>query len=930
MFFSPYPLRINRLLKKFLLFAAVLGTTSYAYDFNCKDSIYGAKKGDAQQTTIVRYYDLHKSGAAYSLTNVTFKGNGVHDGKSTIALGYAPDGNGGVKDELRIYRWQYDTWNVTENTSLARPSYILSGDDTNKRHFVYYDPSGLPAGVESAGGEINPMTGEIYMTSKWDSDLGWSFWMMVINPLTGATRSFRPKRGSSQPNLFQAVSDMTIDAEGNVFIIANDYTYRDKYYLTRIDMATEQYSVVKQLSGALVTEKRINAGALALLNGYVYVHDSVAKKFYEVDLSTGNSKVIAEVTPQFLADDFASCQIAIVIRGKIYNDTDGDGVINGNEPGIDGVTVELYDDTGKIINEQVTKDSGDFSFMVNSLKTYYIRVKNPKINGVAATQTWASGEVFEYTGKIGAGNNTVTNYCTDFNRDDTVGSTSNRTCYGKRKDGVDSLTSTLAAANHYSKVIMQTDKIVPYAEFAFSTAIDTSDAPKSFKEVSHSMIRSIYLGECVTPDIISLASESANIDTCDDGVKVRQKDNQSAPWEPLQEFTFVSKTDYTFNVTMKEVNTKGYLNAWISLQAKNAAATTFETKIADNIDVFAKKICEGGICYVLIDYQVPDISAGVGSDNKSKAYSRFRYSTVKVNNMNPYDAANSPLLYGEVEDYKFTYHYYNPPKILSGEAIVVNENFKGSSADYKFGSATKENANVSLYTQVAGQSFNVKLVYHEDGVVKTIQDANGTIDIVEVKDAELDYYTNNATCKGLKTIKEARKGNMDSVVKFSTSVDNAYKRATFRVTFGYNGSSENKTTCSPDLFAIRPAEFKASGFSSNTLVGGKEHNGTLEARAYGGTVTIAYNQPSSSLSYKNANLTIPASCDASLINATIDATTFWVKHNDFIKGNASMSVQYDNVGNVSFVIVDSNWTKVDQMTKRNDCIVNSSNNTHNS
>ncbi len=50
------------------------------------------------------------------------------------------------------------------------------------------------------------------------------------------------------------------------------------------------------------------------------------------------------------------------VFGTVFNDTDTDGIQDGTEAGIGGVTLELLDDTGAVIATTVTDSNGDYSF----------------------------------------------------------------------------------------------------------------------------------------------------------------------------------------------------------------------------------------------------------------------------------------------------------------------------------------------------------------------------------------------------------------------------------------------------------------------------------------------------------------------------------------------------------------------------------------
>ena len=52
----------------------------------------------------------------------------------------------------------------------------------------------------------------------------------------------------------------------------------------------------------------------------------------------------------------------ISLGNRIWNDVDGDGAQQDSEPGIDGVRVELLDDTGTLLTYDLTDDGGYYLF----------------------------------------------------------------------------------------------------------------------------------------------------------------------------------------------------------------------------------------------------------------------------------------------------------------------------------------------------------------------------------------------------------------------------------------------------------------------------------------------------------------------------------------------------------------------------------------
>ncbi|MDR1614146.1 MAG: hypothetical protein LBS26_01105, partial [Campylobacteraceae bacterium] len=499
---------------------------------NC-DYVYGIIN-DGTSSRVYRYNNI-SSGTTNTSTDIIFSGSPI----STLAIGFAPDGSGGVTDEIRIYRWKYHTWTTKDNASSDRPSYFIS-NSTNPRANIFYSNTSI-TNQESAGGEVNQMTGEIYLSSKWDDKIypgvPGDFGISVINPQTGTARTvkFTPADGETL-SLGQAISDMIIDADGNSFVIAESGS---DLYITRLNMTTGKYNTVKKITG---TKPSIHAGGLALLDGMIYVLDG--GQVFKIDPVTGVSTQVG-IGQNFT--DLGSCQLVPLIRGEVFNDANGNGQIDAGESGIGGITVQLYASDGvTVLGEQTTTGTGTYDFIINNINNadFYIRVKNPTINGKHAAQTYASGGTF-----VRLGTNTVTNYCTDFTNNDIPGTT-NRTCYGARANGIDSTNNgTIGVANYYSKINVNTDKAVTKINFAFTTAYDESDAPSAayYSKVERNIgIKDggnpiVYLGSGASEDTTSKADANANGDDFDDGVFVMINGIET----PLQNAVLLRNKTYT-------------------------------------------------------------------------------------------------------------------------------------------------------------------------------------------------------------------------------------------------------------------------------------------------------------------------------------------------------------------------------------------------
>src|SRR6185295_16555796 len=62
------------------------------------------------------------------------------------------------------------------------------------------------------------------------------------------------------------------------------------------------------------------------------------------------------------------------VGDRVWNDSDGDGVQDAGEIGINGVTVELLDNGGNVIDTQVTAGDGNYLFDHLAAGNYSVRV----------------------------------------------------------------------------------------------------------------------------------------------------------------------------------------------------------------------------------------------------------------------------------------------------------------------------------------------------------------------------------------------------------------------------------------------------------------------------------------------------------------------------------------------------------------------------
>lgn len=83
-----------------------------------------------------------------------------------------------------------------------------------------------------------------------------------------------------------------------------------------------------------------------------------------------------------------------VISDRVWHDLDADGIQESGEPGLDGITVELRDASGQVIDTAVTDNGGRYAFTGLPAATYTVRVVAP-LGYVIAPQNSGTNDVID-------------------------------------------------------------------------------------------------------------------------------------------------------------------------------------------------------------------------------------------------------------------------------------------------------------------------------------------------------------------------------------------------------------------------------------------------------------------------------------------------------------------------------------------------------
>jgi adhesin/invasin len=675
--------------------------------FEC-NSLYAVRSGAAGYRAVSRFANLPTMTAT-----VPYTASGMTPTNSVNTMAVGPeietDANGQplldqdgkpVLGQLVAYHWDWNDVRVHKVTpgSTDTPMFSVPGNlDTS-------------ASAGWSGGEVIQHTGQIFMSSSEFTDLRndgrGDFNLMIHNPVTHETRASRtiaPDTGEAVTALtgdIDVASDMAVDAEGNAYVVVGSGTTKWVLRITPGQHNTTWYwKRVVQVRNAVSGSTFYG---MAFLNGFLYL--AMSTTLYKIDTMSGAMSTVGSLGSQPVFD-LAACQTAPVIRGKVYNDVNGDGEPNDDNPNtpadegaLQGATVEIYDANGAIRGVRTTGPDGGYDFIVNDAgpnAEFYIRVKQPQVNGANALQTWASASA-----PTSPTDNEVTPLCATGPTTYYDPISQSGVCLGARPDSIDpstaphtvaangtvsggfsatkssgtwpvnSLLGTGGGAAIVSKVNVRTSTEVAYADFAVTGAASYGDAPyktllasdgpyhaqDSLSDANSLWGSQLYLGNsrAANSPVEGPVSGTDTTDphaSTDDGVEIQLTDGGA--WTSLREA--VLAINKTYNIRAK---VSGSLASTATVQGwggdlKNAVSPTAA-------NVFTPEITMGAVTN---GYSTGQLFTGSGAPQGAPpTWVRFRvspYSGMSATSGTKPPAANSTAANtnawstpGEVEDYR--------------------------------------------------------------------------------------------------------------------------------------------------------------------------------------------------------------------------------------------------------------------------------------
>ncbi|MCL2804132.1 MAG: hypothetical protein FWD29_09330, partial [Micrococcales bacterium] len=535
---------------------------------------------------------------------------------TTMAIGPERDSAGQMTGRLVGYLWAWGGTTQAGGGNAVSVRKVVPNDTVAKEFFVSWNR--FTGGNNWSGGEVFQGTGELYLSPAEGNDVrnisdpttfGTSAQLEVCKPweqnasLRATCRQSRmlypatPNDQLAAANgtvsttaLWNIGSDMALDAEGNAYLLASNGGLT---YLIKVKPGADgenwYWQKVLRFNNQLGVD---TYWGMAFHDGLIYAR-----------FGSGALVVMNPLTKQmsrggFTVQDFrdlASAQTAGTFRGTIFNDLNGDGVRDSGEPVLPNVTVELYKQgQSGPVSTQETDGLGEYNFILDATANveWYVRVKQPTIDGYNARQTYAGG----YSSKIDQdGNyqrgtaNVVTPRCSG----NAMAAGYEGPCLGARTDGIDP-SAQMGADNVFTdtgalivtKATSTTSDELSVADFGLSIYGSYGDAPATFKSTRAqggpllfptTVQGNARIGATAGQYGDGINDPGANAHLTDDGVEYKDS-GPGTVWAPLQDQILAVGRSYDFRIKVEGLNAaSAYAKAWFGEMNVAAAGTTFTT-----------------------------------------------------------------------------------------------------------------------------------------------------------------------------------------------------------------------------------------------------------------------------------------------------------------------------------------------------------------
>ncbi len=324
-----------------------------------------------------------------------------------------------------------------------------------------------------------------------------------------------------------------------------------------------------------------------------------------------------------------------------------------------------------------------------------------------------------------------------------------------------------------------------------------------------------------------------------------------------------------------------------------------------------------------------DLTPNVTNDAANKAYISFKekiQTTGDITIANIYKVSyensnmglrigdESPVNIGICKDFNTSIAVSAPLGVFN----VVNQNFSGNTNSND--GTSSDNA---LYTQIAGQAFQVKLLALNSDYI-TLKAYTGDVNLSSISApnysaSDTDEQKQAKCDASIATSTTTVSFNNENYKMLTLNYPQASKNVAFKIAYNDNGTT--KYVCSRDSFAIRPATYTMTANAAH-LIGGANYTLTVNA-VTNNAIVSGYTQ---AITANSANLKalldliIPAGCNLAAVQNALNPLSFTDGVSTF---NA---FTYNNVGDVNVTVSDNDWTTIDQNSNA-DCLAGSTSST---
>ncbi len=158
-----------------------------------------------------------------------------------------------------------------------------------------------------------------------------------------------------------------------------EFYYEDSYLASHEETSEGGLAMMPGAKDIVLTS--MDPNNIVGVSGVSWLNNTTGKKTKGYSVFTDTNATFGKANG--VGDVELLCDLApIEIGNRVWNDLDGDGVQDGGEPGIAGVTVSLYNSSNVAIATAVTNSSGEYYFSsatvsgIEPNKSYQIRLDN--------------------------------------------------------------------------------------------------------------------------------------------------------------------------------------------------------------------------------------------------------------------------------------------------------------------------------------------------------------------------------------------------------------------------------------------------------------------------------------------------------------------------------------------------------------------------